>query len=116
MGEYEKAKCRSFWHAVYEELIGTFVKKFDFYYQKWLGSPAAKAYKDEVVSLKYYCSSSELADFGIEREGLTPALSTLKVSFVIKTHPANNILDSKNGGSLLSMTSSALYPKSPTLV
>ena len=54
MGEHDKAKCRSFWHTVHEELMGTFVKKLDFYYQKWLRSPAAKAYKDEVVSLKYY--------------------------------------------------------------
>jgi len=63
MGESEKWKCRSLWHSVHEGLINTFVKKIDIYYQKWLQSPAAKAYKEEVLSLKYYCSSSELADF-----------------------------------------------------
>jgi len=63
MGEGEKVKCRALWHSVHEGLMSKFVKKIDFYFQKWLHSPAAKAYKEEVVALKYYCSSSELADF-----------------------------------------------------
>ncbi len=116
MGDHEKAKCRSFWHAVHEEFMSVFVKKFDFYHQKWLHTPAAKAYKEEVAALKCYCSSSEPADFCVEGPGSKLVLSTLKVSLAIKTLPANNILESKIGGSLLSMTSSALCPKSPTLV
>jgi len=116
MGDHEKAKCRSFWHAVHEEFMSVFVKKFDFYYQKWLRTPAAKAYKQEVTALKYYCSSSEPADLCAGDPRSNVVLSTLSVSLAIKMFPATNILESKIGGSLLSMTSSALCPKSPTLV
>jgi len=116
MGDHEKVKCRSFWHAVHEEFMGVFLKKFDFYYQKWLLTPAGKAYKAEVAALKYYCSSSEAADFYVERPRSKAVLSTFKVSLAIKTLPADDILESKIGGSLLSMTFSAFCPKSLTLV
>jgi len=101
---------------VHEEFMSVFVKKFHFYYQKWLRTPAAKAYKEEVAALKYYCSSSEPADLCAENPRSNVVLSTLAVSLAIKTFPANNILESKNGGSLLSMISSAAYLMSPTLV
>jgi len=57
MGENEKEKCRALWHSVHEGLMSKFVKKIDFYYQKWFQSPAGKSYREEVVILKYYRSS-----------------------------------------------------------
>ena len=63
MGETEKSKCRAVWHSVHEQLMSKFVKKIDFYFQKWLHSAAAKAYKDELATLRYSCSSSEPTDF-----------------------------------------------------
>ena len=61
MGDTEKSRCRALWHSMHEDLISKFVNKIDFYFQKWLRSPAAKAYKDELTTLRYSCSSP--ADF-----------------------------------------------------
>jgi hypothetical protein len=63
MGETEKSKCRVVWHSVHEELMSKFVKRIDFYVQKWLRSPAAKAYNHDLATLRYSCCSSEPADF-----------------------------------------------------
>src|SRR5271155_413408 len=57
MGETEKSKCCALWHSVHKELMSKFVEKIDFYLQRWLCSPAAKAYKDELATLRYSCSS-----------------------------------------------------------
>ena len=39
---------RAIWHASHESVLVEFVNKVDFYFRKWVESPAAKAYMKDV--------------------------------------------------------------------
>jgi hypothetical protein len=70
--DVEKEKYRALWHSVHETLMQQFVQKFDHYFQKWLESPAAKAYASDVATQKYFRFSSDFSDYSRRRKIVIP--------------------------------------------
>jgi hypothetical protein len=44
---------RVIWHAAHESVLVEFVNRVDFYFRKWVESPAAKAYMEDVEASRY---------------------------------------------------------------
>jgi hypothetical protein len=44
---------RVIWHASHESVLVEFVNKVEFYFRKWVESPAAKAYMKDVEANRY---------------------------------------------------------------
>ena len=51
---------RAIWHASHESVLVEFENRVDFYFRKWVESPAAKAYMEDVEAKRLLLGQSDL--------------------------------------------------------